>query len=291
VQPNIPQEKKWDPRFAGWIMETNTDLTRRAAAERPDLIIWPETATPRPVNRDPNIAAQIGRLANEVHVPILLGSSQATKFRKTEDKRKVRYKNSAYLIPPGAANLKGQRYDKLRLMPFGEYLPYQDVIPWSWIGAEAIDSYLPGEEYTLFQLGDARFAVTICWENLFADLVREFVKRGAQFVVNITNEAWFGETAAPYQFLSMSVFRAVENGVFVVRCANTGISCLIDPCGRVLDRVKNEAGKDIFVPGVLTGKVVPRSPGTFYTRFGDWFAWACLGVTALFLTAGFVARK
>jgi apolipoprotein N-acyltransferase len=115
--------------------------------------------------------------------------------------------------------------------------------------------------------------VTICWENLFSDLVRQFVKRGAQFIVNITNEAWFGETAAPYQFLSMSVFRAVENRVYVVRCANTGISCFIDPCGRVVDRVKDENGRDIFVRGIVTGSVIPLESNTIYTRYGDWLVW------------------
>jgi len=142
-------------------------------------------------------------------------------------------------------------------MPFGEYLPHEDVIPWSWIKAGAIGNYLPGTEYTVFQLPEGRLSVTICWENLFSNLVRQFVKRGAQFIVNITNEAWFGETAAPYQFLSMSVFRAVENRVYVVRCANTGISCFIDPCGRVVDRVKDENGRDIFVRGIVTGSVIP----------------------------------
>jgi apolipoprotein N-acyltransferase len=121
-------------------------------------------------------------------------------------------------------------------------------------------------------------------------MVRRFVQDGAQFIVNITNEAWFGKTAAPYQFLSMSVFRAVENRVFVVRCANTGISCFIDPRGRVFDRVKNERGEDIFVRGVLTAEVVPLESNTFYTRHGDWIVWFCACGSILFVVLAF-SRK
>jgi apolipoprotein N-acyltransferase len=120
--------------------------------------------------------------------------------------------------------------------------------------------------------------------------VRQFVKNGARFIVNITNEARFGETAAPEQFLSMNVFRAVENGVYVVRCSNTGISCFIDPCGRVVDRVKNNEGKDIFVSGFLTGEVVPLSSDTFYTRYGDWFPWLCIIVSAGFILTAIFSK-
>jgi apolipoprotein N-acyltransferase len=121
--------------------------------------------------------------------------------------------------------------------------------------------------------------------------VRQFVKKGARFIVNLTNEAWFGETAAPEQFLSMNVFRAVENGVYVVRCANTGISCIIDPCGRVVDRITDQSGKDIFVRGYMTGEVIPLKADTFYTRYGDWFAWLCIIVTVCFLLASAVKSR
>jgi apolipoprotein N-acyltransferase len=290
VQSNIEQEKKWDPRFASYVINMHFDLTREASADKPDLIIWPETATPRPINRDPELFGQIWRLVNTADAPLLLGSSQTLKFKKKEPERKVKFKNSAFLLTPRTAAVKRQRYDKLRLMPFGEYLPYNDTIPWSWIKAEAINSFLPGDEYTVFQLPEGRFSVTICWENLFADLVRQFVKRGAQFIVNITNEAWFGETAAPYQFLSMSVFRAVENRVYVVRCANTGISAFIDPCGRVVDRVKDESGGDIFVRGVLTHPVVLLESDTLYTRYGDWFVWVCMACSVAFVFFAFFKK-
>ena len=139
-----------------------------------------------------------------------------------------------------------------------------------------MDNFLKGKKHTIFSLPPYRFGVTICWENIFADNVRQFIEEGAQFVINLTNEAWFGKSSAPYQFLSMSVFRAVENKVFVVRCTNTGISCLIDPCGRIVNRLKDKSGRDIFIRGVLTGDVIPHEQKTIYLRYGDWLAWLCV---------------
>ena len=149
----------------------------------------------------------------------------------------------------------------------------KDKVPWFLINVPEITGYNSGNEFKVFEINDYRFSTTVCWENLFPHMVRKFVKNGAQFIINITNEAWFGETAAPYQFLSMNVFRAVENRVYVVRCANTGVSCFITPYGIVSDRVKNQVGKDIFVRGALTRSVIPLESNTFYTRYGDWFVW------------------
>jgi apolipoprotein N-acyltransferase len=128
-----------------------------------------------------------------------------------------------------------------------------------------------------------RFAVTICWENLFPQMPRQFVRNGAQFIINITNEAWFGKVAAPQQFVSMNVFRAVENGVYVVRCANTGISCIIDPCGRIANKLTNKSGETTFVDGYMIGEVTPIDTKTVYTKYGDWLLWLCLSVTVGFL--------
>ena len=110
-----------------------------------------------------------------------------------------------------------------------------------------VNDYLSGKKYTLFQVKGTRFGAPICWENIFPDIARKFVADGAEFLINITNEAWFGETAAPYQFLSMNVFRAVDNRVYVIRCANSGVSCIIDPTGKIVGRATDTAGNDIFV--------------------------------------------
>lgn len=259
-----------------------------AGESRSDLIVWPETATPGSVSRYPQLMKEIQAISTETDSRILFGSAEGQKF--ISRLKGQNFHNTAFLIEPGQKIENIQKYHKIRLFPFGEYLPYKEIIPWSWIGVAEFGSYIPGTEYKLFEMDGERFATTICWENLFPDLVRQFVKRGARFIVNITNEAWFGETAAPEQFLSMNVFRAVENGVYVVRCANTGISCFIDPCGRVVDRVKNEEGKDVFVSGFLTSEVVPLSPDTIYTRYGDWFPWLCIIVSAGFILAAIFSK-
>ena len=282
VQGNIEQTKKWDRKYAKFIMQTYADLTKEAAKNDPELIIWPETATPRSISTNRRLRAEVMRITREAGTNLLLGSSEQQKF-EIEGSRKLGYLNSAFLIPSEKENSKYQRYDKIRLFPFGDYLPYKGILPWSFIGVPNISGYMPGVKYTVLKLPNVNFGVTICWENIFSDLVRQFVKNGAQFMVNMTNEAWFGRTAAPYQFVSMSVFRAVENRVYVVRCANTGVSCIIDPNGKVVDRVKDENGKDIFVRGVLTGSIIPSEKKTFYTRYGDWPAWLSLLFTVVLL--------
>ncbi|UCF92577.1 MAG: apolipoprotein N-acyltransferase [Desulfobacterales bacterium] len=289
VQANIEQSKKWKKEYAAMIMETYDELTRKASQDKPALIVWPETATPQAMNLDRNVLVKVWQTAKAASVPLLLGSSQQRKFEENKT-RTLRYQNSAFLLQPVARSTRNQRYDKIRLLPFGEYLPFNDKIPWASIGIPKIGGYVPGSEFTIFELPEYRFAVTICWENIFPDLVRRFIQDGAQFLVNITNEAWFGKTAAPYQFLSMSVFRAVENRVFVVRCANTGISCFIDPCGRVLDRVKSRNGDDIFVRGVLTASVVPQDSRTLYTQYGDWIVWFSICGAITFVIPAFSSK-
>jgi apolipoprotein N-acyltransferase len=289
VQANIEQAKKWDKKYAAMIMETYEELTHNASQEKPALIVWPETATPKAINLDRNVLVKVWQIAQNASVPLLLGSSQQRKFE--ENKTKIlKYQNSAFLLQPMERSALPQRYDKIRLLPFGEYLPLKDNIPWASIGIPKIGDYVPGNEFTIFELPEYRFAVTICWENIFADNVRMFVREGAQFIVNITNEAWFGKTAAPYQFLSMSVFRAIENRVFVVRCANTGISCFIDPNGRIINRLYNKDGDDIFVRGVLTASVVPQDSQTIYTRYGDWLVWLSIFSLVLIITAMILKR-
>jgi apolipoprotein N-acyltransferase len=289
VQGDIEQTKKWDAKYAAFIMETYAELTRKALTDQPDLIVWPETATPRPISRDQKLYSQVKQIAEQSGVPLLLGSGSHQKFSEGGS-RKIEFRNSAFLIDPDS-QAKNQRYDKIHLLPFGEYLPYEEIVPWSWIDVPNVASIMPGKEFTVFQCPAFRFSAPICWETLFPDLTREFVKRGAQFLVNITNEAWFGRSVGPQHYVISSVFRAVENRVYVVRCANTGISCFIDPYGRVVDRVKDDKGQDIFVRGVLTETVIPMESRTVYTRYGDWLVWICFGVSLIFIAIAFLRRK
>jgi len=282
VQPNIPQNKKWNRKYADFIMQTYADLTEHAAAEQPALIIWPESATPAAINQNMKVKRQVEHIVRSAETYLLLGSCEQQKFGQRRSK-KIIYKNSAFLISAKNRPAKRQRYQKIRLLPFGEYLPLKKTIPWSMINVPDIERSVPGNKYTVFEHPAFRFGVTICWENIFPEMVRQYVLRGAEVIVNITNEAWFGKTAAPYQFVSMSVFRAVENRIYVARSANTGISCLIDPYGRIVDRVRNARGDDTFVRGNLIGYVIPMTSKTFYTRYGDWPVWVCTVFSVVFI--------
>jgi apolipoprotein N-acyltransferase len=158
-------------------------------------------------------------------------------------------------------------------------VPYEEIIPWpDFIVQKGKRNFdIAGTEATLFGIEGTRFGTLICWEVLFPDLTRNLVKKGADFVINLTNEAWSGRIAFPYQMLSSCVFRAVKNRVNLVRATNTGISGFIDPYGRVTGRVTNEA-KDIFVSGALTQKILASPPGTFYTRYGDILVYGCIAI-------------
>ncbi len=163
-------------------------------------------------------------------------------------------------------------YRKIKLLPFREYVPLEGYFPWpNWFVPKG-GNYIPGSEYSLFFLGEHRFGVVICWENVYSGLFREFVQGGAQFMFNLTNEAALESPTASRQLLSMSVFRAVENKIALLRCANTGISAMIEPTGHIRSKVVDSAGVDTFVSGVLTD-YVPVSSGkrTFYTRYGNVF--------------------
>ena len=270
VQGNIEQSKKKDPAFSTYIMQTYSDLSRQADADDPDLIVWPEAATPGLILKRLDLMNQTVKLIREIKTCFLIGSSEFPKFEK-QNTEKAKSANTALFFSPEGKVL--DQYLKIRLLPFSEYVPYQNTIPWSFLMVPEMSNHLAGSEYVILKGPGYRFGTTICWESIFPDLTRQFVKNGAQFMVNIANEVWFGTSAGPYQFLTMNIFRAVENRIYLIRCVNTGVSCIIDPYGRVVERVKDETGKDLFVRGVLTRPITALGAGTFYTAFGDWFVW------------------
>ena len=192
--------------------------------------------------------------------------------------------NSAYLVGPDTTVLG--RYDKIHLVPFGEYIPLRHLLFFLDKLVAGIGDFRSGEAYTVMAIPQGRFAVLICFEGIFPDLVRHFVRHGAQFLVNITNDAWFGYSPASYQHLSMVVFRAVENRLPIVRAANTGISAVIDSTGRLSQQT------DLFVRTWIKARITPAAGATtFYTRWGDLFAYGCVLVTAVSLGWGMVGAR
>ena len=289
AQANIQQEIKWNPKYANHIMRIFIRLSMEASEDNPDLIVWPEAATPQSIMKNRYFYSLVKQISEKAGSPLLLGSTHRQKFKEGE-RTKSKFWNSAFLINPDN-RADDQRYNKIKLVPFGEYLPMEETIPWSLIQVPNIGSYTPGKEFTVFQGSNFQFSVTICWESIFPNLVRQFVKNGAQFIINITNEGWFRNPAIYRQYVAMNVFRAVENRVFIVRCANTGISCFIDPYGRIVDRVKDDSGRDIFVQGVLTKTIVPSNSKTIYTRFGDWFGWLSFTVASMLLLIAILRKN
>lgn len=266
VQANIPQELKWDPKAKHYIMENYTRLTEAVSKENPDLIIWPEAASPCYLGEEKWCFNEISDLSYRIRRPLLLG---------TVTTEGGTYYNSALFL--NGLSQGYRLYHKIHLVPFGEYVPLRHVFTF-------LDTIVPigdfsaGREYVVFDISSLasetkdRFSVLICFEDVFPELARNFVKNGAQFLVNITNDAWFGRTSSPYQHLSASVFRAVENRVSLVRSANTGVSAFISPAGRIEAILSDDNGSNIFVEGTLTQKLKVFAAGrAFYTRFGDIF--------------------
>jgi apolipoprotein N-acyltransferase len=260
LQGNIDQSLKWDRSYQTATLDIYARLARRVAAERPALIVWPETAIPFLLRREPELAGGVHRLAAETGIPMLVGSPDVG-----EDGRLY---NAAFLL--GTDGRIHGRYAKRHLVPFGEYVPLQRIFFFLDKLVVGIGDFGRGHRATVFSLDGARFSVMICYEVIFPGEVREFVRAGAQFLVNITNDAWFGRSGAPSQHLAMAAMRAVENGTYLVRAANTGISAVIAPTGEIL----GETG--IFIEAALLGTIRPRQGETPYTRYGDVLPWISL---------------
>lgn len=282
VQPNIDQARKWDAAFRRETLDRYARLTARSAAGA-DLIIWPEAATPFLFEQEQQYRDEISALVRAHDIPLLFGSPALRYF---PDGRPYLL-NSAYLLDRGGTILG--RYDKRHLVPFGEYVPLRPVLFFLEKLVVGIGDFEPGPEPTILGVPDstgnrssgraARFGVAICYEVIFPDLVRAFAERGADFMVTITNDAWFGYSGAPFQHFGMVVLRAVENRVAFARAANTGVSGFIDPQGRIL------LATPIFAERAETGTIPIERVPTFYTAHGDVFADACVIITGLLFFA------
>ncbi|MBI3996607.1 MAG: apolipoprotein N-acyltransferase [Candidatus Omnitrophica bacterium] len=297
AQGNIPQTEKWDEAFQERILTQYETLTREAARTEPDLIVWPETSVPGYFGLDEEITQRVFALAKSVKAPLLVGAPMGHL-----DGVEWMMTNSAALVDH--RGVIDQRYDKLHLVPFGEFVPFERTLPWLRRLLPPIGDFDRGHHHTVFHIEQeadvlgrgARdegrgktgfptspvsrplppFSVLICFEDVFPELARRFVQEGARMLVVITNDAWFGPTAAAYQHAQTSIFRAVELRVPVVRAANTGWSGCIDPAGRILGSVHDEQGRELFIAGTHACDVPLSYTRTLYERWGDWFAWACL---------------
>jgi apolipoprotein N-acyltransferase len=282
VQGNIEQDKKWDPAYQTEVIDTYKRLTQEAIEQKPDLVIWPETATPfyfGGSGDNARLTADLLQYVKSTRTPLLTGSPTY----QVKPGRVIELRNSAFLISQNGT--PHAVYHKIHLVPYGEYVPMKKVLFFVEKMVQAIGDFQAGTEYTVMKFrpaGNGReitLSTVICYEIIFPDLVRKFVRGDAGIMTTITNDAWFGRTAAPYQHFSIAVFRAVENRVPLARAANTGVSGFIDAKGRVLET------SGIFTEAVLTRTLAPGNVKTFYTKHGDVFAYLCalagIGLLAL----------
>ena len=275
VQGNIAQDRKWSSMQKEQTITTYERLSRQAVTDRTtELLVWPETALPFYPQQDP-LAARVVRLAEKENLYLLTGAPTFAITGKGQQ-RQVAYFNSALLINPNG-HVVGS-HAKQHLVPFGEYVPLRKFLPFLSPLVENIGDFTAGTSSKPLAVGkQLRLGILICFESIFPKIAREEVKAGANLLVNLTNDAWYGRTSAPYQSMAMAVLRAVENKRSLVRAANTGISGFVDPVGEVVQQTK------IFTPAAITAQVPVYDKQTIFVRGGYAFGGLCLAAVPILL--------
>jgi len=281
VQANVDQNIKWDNRFTDSVVQLHQTLSRSTLSEKPDLLVWSESAMPFYFLKRYEYREEIRRFLDSIGIPVIFGSLDYERNPKKE--KHYNFFNSAFFYDPAVGEF--QKYDKIRLVPFSEALPFEGFFPIiSRVDLGEAD-FQAGDSLTLFSLWGKPFFTPICYEVVYPDFIRTFANRGGRFMVHITNDGWFGRSGMPFQHANITRFRAVENGMPVAQCANTGVSCFIDIYGRM------KAATDIFTTTTLTHSLSFSTAPTFYTQHGDWVGWACLYMVPLFIFGSFLYEK
>ncbi len=295
IQPSIPQTLIWnaandDERFRDLVR-----LSEQALSNRTDLLIWPEAAVPKLLRYDTNTFAAITDLARRHHIWMIVGSDDLEPRRNSSNPEGVDYFNSSFLIDPEGR--LAARYLKRNLVIFGEYIPLADTVPFLKWFTPIQGGFASGDRPVPFELKDlgVKTSVMICYEDVFPHLARGNVEPDTDFLVNITNDGWFGEGAAQWQQTVGAVFRTVENNVPLIRCANNGLTCWVDACGRLRQILRDSRGS-IYGPGYMTAEIPLPASGqhharTYYNLHGDLFGWTCVGIAGALALGRFVRRR
>lgn len=291
IQPAVPQTLIWDSREDDYRFRKLLALSRAALTNHPDLLIWPEAAVPGMLRYDTNIFQAVTNLAVTHRVWMIIGSDDA----EPDATDRPRYLNSAFLVSPTGELL--DRYSKRHLVIFGEYVPLAKWLPFLKKLTPVNEGFAPGSApgQFRFQVGlsndiPVQAGLSICFEDVFPELARDSVESGTDFLLNLTNDGWFKESAAQYQHAANAVFRAVETGRPLVRCTNNGRSCWVDAAGRLRPMQEFFAGEkqDIYAESFRIAQVPltsAKAPLTFYHRHGDWFGWSCMGAVGILALA------
>lgn len=266
VQGNIPQEQKWAPYYQKQTIDTYINLSSQALKKhKSTLVVWPETALPFYPLEHPLFSEIIDRLVIGQQIQLLTGAPHRSKLSAEAP---IEYFNSSFLIS-ASGHIIGN-YNKQHLVPFGEYIPLRKFISFAAPLVETMGDFSSGTSAQPLSFGNVKIGVLICFESIFPDLARKHATMGANIFVNITNDAWFGKSSAPWQHLSMAVLRSVENRRSLARAANTGISGFIDPLGRLIKT------SPLFEPIFLNADIPLLTEETFFVRYGHRFSMICL---------------
>jgi apolipoprotein N-acyltransferase len=284
VQGNILQDDKWNPALSAPIMQRYIDMTREAIGRGARFILWPESSMPFNYEEEPTRADAVRRLAREAHVTLLIGSDQIEKIQPVPAGKPPapQYYNAAFLIQPDGTT--GAVYRKIHLVPFGEYVPLKRLLFFVGTIVEAVSDYSPGTDTVLLPVAGHQASTAICYEVIYSSLMRAFVTRGSELLTTITNDAWYGRSSAAYQHWQQASLRAIEEGRYLARAANTGISGFVDPYGRVLQH------SGLFQSAVMTEDLRFLRARTIYSRIGDLVGWLSIALTAAALVATRRAR-
>ena len=278
VQGNIPQELKWRRDQVRPIFTTYVAMTRDVVRRGARYVIWPESSTPFTFEDDPGGEQAMRELAREVGVPILFGSDQTVISRDVE-----RHYNAAFQLAPDG--MTSAVYRKIHLVPFGEFVPMADWLTFFPPLVQTLAGFAPftaGDAMIMLPIGKHLASTAICYEVVYPSLVRQAVAGGSELLTTITNDAWYGHSSAPFQHFEMAAMRAIEHGRYMARAANTGISGVVDPYGRVV------AKSAIFEQVGLVEEVRFLTGRTVYTAIGDVVAYLAMAIVVIAL---FVARR
>jgi apolipoprotein N-acyltransferase len=266
VQGNIAQEDKWDRSQARRIFTVHMAMTREAVARGAEYVLWPESSTPFMFEEDAAGGDMLRALSREVNVPILFGSDQL------EAGPTPRLYNAAFLVTPDGET--AAVYRKIHLVPFGEYIPLKSWLFFVSPLVESLAEFAPGGSIVMLPVNGHVTSTAICYEVVYPSLIREAVEAGSELLTTITNDAWYGHSSAPYQHFQLASMRAIEQGRYLARAANTGISGIVDPYGRVV------AESRIFEQVTLVDDVRLLTSRTLYSVLGDVVAYAAIALTA-----------
>lgn len=291
IQPSTPQTIIWDAAEETNRLNHLLALSRAALSNQVDVLVWPEAALPRTLARNRETQEIVTALVRSHNVWMIFGAEDSGRRKGTDGTEVVDRFNSAFFVSPAGELVA--RYSKRHLVAFGEFMPAAQWLPFLKRLRETGAGFAVGTQEIPFQLTSprARISTLICFEDLFPHLARESVNDDTDLLLNLTNNGWFGESAAQWQHAIGALFRAVENGLPLVRCTNNGLTCWIDARGRIHE-IHFPDSTNVYQPGfklvqIPLRRTRPLHSGTFYHRHGDWFGWGCVALTAL----GLIPRR